>query len=66
MPRSFTVQIKHYHLTLTRWADQDTISVTLSPSGYVIDAHSEKSGFDVDLTDDELRYILEQLKIDED
>lgn len=66
MPRKITVEIKHYHVTLTRWADRDVISVTVSPSGYVIDAHSETTGFDVDVTDEEVRHILALLKIDED
>ena len=66
MPRSYSIEIKHYHVTLTRWADQDTISVTVSPSGYIIDAYSETHGFDVELTDDETRHILERLNINED
>ncbi len=66
MARPYTVEIKHYHVTLTRWADQDIISVTISPSGYVIDAYSETHGFDVELTDTETRHILARLNINED
>lgn len=66
MSRSFSIEVKHYHVILNRWADQDTISVTVSPSGYIIDAYSETYGFDVDLTDDEIRHILARLSIDDD
>lgn len=66
MPRSYSIEIKHYHITLNRWHDQDAISVTVSPSGYIIDAYSELNGFDVELTDDEIRYILDTLNINED
>lgn len=66
MPRKFSVEIKHYHVTLNRWSEQDVISVTISPSGYVIDAYSETYGFDVELSDDEIRYILYKLNINED
>ena len=66
MPRKFSVEIKHYHVTLNRWHEQDVVSVTISPSGYVIDAYSETNGFDVELSDDEIRYILAKLNINED
>ena len=64
--RTFSLEIRHYHVTLHRWADQDVISVTVSPSGYVIDAYSETHGFDVELTDEETRHILACLRISED
>lgn len=66
MPRSFSLEIKHYHVILHRWTDQDVISVTVSPSGYVLDAHSETHGFDVELTEQEQRYIIRALRIDQD
>jgi hypothetical protein len=66
MPRSFSIEVKHYHVTLHRWTDQDVISVTISPSGYVLNAHSETHGFDVELTEQEQRYIIRALRIDQD
>lgn len=66
MPRSFSIEVNHYHLTLSRWADQDVISVTVSPSGYILDAYSVTYGFDINLTDDEIRHILLVLNINED
>jgi len=65
MARAFSIEVQHYHLVLHRWDSQESISVTISPSGYIIDARCETHGFTVELTEQEERYIMRILNIDD-
>ena len=64
--KQIQIDIKHIHLILTRYRTGELVSVTLAPSGYVIDAHCDCTGLSVELTDDEVRYILYSIGIDPD
>jgi hypothetical protein len=60
------VDIEFIHLKLTRYDTGEVISVTLAPTGYVIESHCESTGFTMELTDEEIRHILYSLGIDPD
>lgn len=60
----FTVEVKFHHILLVR-ANVEEISVTVSPYGYIVDAHSEY-GYPVDLTFEEKNAIFRLLFIEED
>jgi len=64
--RDIKIELHHFHLTLTRYTTGEQISVTLTSTGYVMDAHCEATGLAAELTDDEIRYVLYSLNIDPD
>lgn len=64
--KEISLTVKHYHVELTRWKTGEVVSVTIAPSGYIIDAHVPASGWSVELLEDEIRFILYNLGIDPD
>lgn len=62
--QDFAIRVEHHHLTLTRYHSKDVISVTMSPTGEVIDAYSERTSFTIELTEEEILLICELLGIE--
>lgn len=66
MRKSFSIEVKFIHVVLTRWDSQEEVSVTVSSSGYIVDARSE-FGHHTELTEAEESSILKRLGLhDED
>ena len=65
MSKRFSIEIKFIHVILTRWDSQEEVSVTVSSSGYIVDARSE-FGHQTELTDEEEHSILKRLGLDDD
>ncbi len=65
MKKSYSVEVKFIHVILTRWDSQEEVSVTVSSSGYIVDARSE-FGHLTELTEEEERFILKRLKLEDD
>ncbi len=65
MKKSYSIDVKFIHVILTRWDSQEEVSVTVSSSGYIVNARSE-FGHLTSLTDDEERAILKRLGLDDD
>ena len=66
MRKSFSIEVKFIHVVLTRWDSQEEVSVTVSSSGYIVDARSE-FGHVTELTEAEESSILKRLGLhDED
>ena len=65
MKKSYSVEVKFIHVILTRWDSQEEVSVTVSSSGYIVNARSE-FGHLTELTEEEERIILRKLKLDDD
>ena len=65
MKKSYSVEVKFIHVILTRWDSQEEVSVTVSSSGYIVNARSE-FGHLTELTEEEERIILRRLKLDDD
>lgn len=65
MKKSYSIDVKFIHVILTRWDSQEEVSITVSSSGYIVNARSE-FGHLTSLTDDEERAILKRLGLDDD
>ena len=65
MKKSYSVEVKFFHVILTRWDSQEEVAVTVSSSGYIVNARSE-FGHLTELTGEEERLILRRLKLDDD
>lgn len=65
MRKNFSIEIKFIHVILTRWDSQEEVSVTVSSSGYIVDARSE-FGHQTELTELESQSILKRLGLDDD
>lgn len=63
--KRLSIEIKFIHVILTRWDSQEEVSVTVSSSGYIVDARSE-FGHLTELTQEEEHAILKRLKLDDD
>ena len=62
MKKSYSIDVKFIHVILTRWDSQEEVSVTVSSSGYIVNARSE-FGHLTSLTDDEERAIFKKTRI---